>query len=370
MVNPPYITEKPGDRRTANDSYRGTGVIRHILEKGFRHLNTDNSKAAIIMNVSSLAGGDFAAYQKEFCDQVDVKPIGPSLRVPLKIRTISDEWRRWLVEQGYLEQIANPKPGEEEYWHTLQNYIIRPRSAVAAVPRSESRTGAAVLPVTNGILLPVTVSLTELAEMGVTVRAEVRVAKEVTMGIVAPLLLAAIKTKVALHTLLASVTGHTGAMSENLAKETRSIGRMVLGISRKVFETTDAFVLGPKLLERLMENNGAGVVAVREAFTGTNIAALTDAASLKKINPILENAGLGKFFTPQELKKRLSVMKNPVIRAVILSGETLSQDDLKLLQIADKNIIPMTQRMLDNFMRVMEDLVSQLLGDQAVRHSA
>jgi len=245
---------------------------------------------------------------------------------------------------------------------------LRPLAVV--VSRSEARTEAAVLPVTDEMLIPVTVSLTELAEMGVTVRAEVRVAQEVTMGIVAPLFLAAMKTKAALHALLASVTGHTGAMSENLAKETRWIGRMVLGISQKVFETTDAFALGPQLLGRLMENNGAGVVAMRETFMGTNIAALADATSLEKINQILEKAGLEKFFTARELKKRLSVMKNPVIRAIVLSGEALSQDDLTLLQIADKNIIPMTQRMLDSFMRVMEDLVSQLLGDQAVLHSA
>ena len=207
--------------------------------------------------------------------------------------------------------------------------------------------------------------------MGVTVRSELWIAQEVTMGILSIALLAAVKGKSQVRQLLTLVTGrHDGAISENLAKETRWIGRMVLGINRKVFETTDAFALGPKLLERLMENNGAGVVAMREAFTGTNIAAFTDAASLGKINSLLEKAGLEKILTAQELKERLPAMRKPVVRAIIFSGETLSWEDIKLLQIVDKNIISMTQRMLNSFMRVMEGLVNAILGDQTVRHSA
>jgi len=57
--------------------------------------------------VSSLAGRDFDEYrrrfERDFKGIFTLKPFGDPLKVPLKIRTISPQWKDWLVEQGYLE---------------------------------------------------------------------------------------------------------------------------------------------------------------------------------------------------------------------------------------------------------------------------
>ncbi len=135
IVNPPYIPTSPFEKRPTNDPYRGTGLIHEVIQDGFRHLNPANPKAAVVMNVSSLAAQDFERYQQEFSAQVEISPIGEPLLVPLKIRTISEEWKRWLVENGMLERRPTTKLGEEEYWHRIQAYVIRPKANV----RSEQR---------------------------------------------------------------------------------------------------------------------------------------------------------------------------------------------------------------------------------------
>ena len=229
--------------------------------------------------------------------------------------------------------------------------------------RAEVR-GAAV----SELALPAEISIPSLAEAGVSVRGLARTALEVTQGLLAVALLEGAKAKAELLKLV--TPERTYKISKKLLEETRGIARMVLGINQKTFEITDAFALSPEVLQRLMENNGAGVIAMREAFMGTDIAALTDAKTLAEVNEVLEKAGLEKFLTAQALKKRLPVMKQAVVRAVIIPGETLSEDAVTLLKIADKNIIRMTEGMLKNLMRVMEYLVTQFLGEQAMSHSA
>ncbi|MDD5441598.1 MAG: hypothetical protein PHZ27_05270, partial [Candidatus Omnitrophica bacterium] len=109
------------------DPYRGTGLIREILEIGADRLNPDNPNAAVYINISSLARKDFLRYIEEFSDKVNVSKVGPALRVPLKIRTITGSWRQWLIDEGGLERVSDAIPGEQAYWHTIQVYKLQPK---------------------------------------------------------------------------------------------------------------------------------------------------------------------------------------------------------------------------------------------------
>jgi len=142
----------------------------------------------------------------------------------------------------------------------------------------------------------------------------------------------------------------------------------ILGIRQVSDEATDVFVLGTGLLERLQENDGRGLVAFREALRGSLIAAVTDSETLAKINQILEENGLEPYLPTQELKNRLP--RGAVVRAVLLAGETLSEEDNLLLRIAERNIIRMTQGMLDRFMLAMEQIVTAMMGEKAIGQSA
>ncbi|MCX5677547.1 MAG: methyltransferase [Candidatus Omnitrophica bacterium] len=128
VVNPPYIPTPPFIQGRHVDPYRGTGLIREVLEKGIYKLNPKNPNACIVMNVSSMAQKQFQEYTREFGDNLTVEKFGEPLRVPLKISGITDEWRQWLVNEGGLEYSPNCAEDEEPYHHTLQAYIIKPRS--------------------------------------------------------------------------------------------------------------------------------------------------------------------------------------------------------------------------------------------------
>ncbi|MBM3212344.1 methyltransferase, partial [Candidatus Poribacteria bacterium] len=133
VVNPPYIPSPPFDSRPSTDPYRGTGLIREVLEEGIYKLNPNNPEASIVINISSLAAKDFAQYLAEFGDRFEIEPLGEPLRVPLKIRSISKEWKDWLVAQGLLEyhpEFDSDDSDQEPYWHTLQVYRIRPKPGV------------------------------------------------------------------------------------------------------------------------------------------------------------------------------------------------------------------------------------------------
>ncbi|MDD5495714.1 MAG: GNAT family N-acetyltransferase [Candidatus Omnitrophica bacterium] len=131
IVNPPYIPTPPfiEDKK---DPYRGTGLIREILDMGIGKLNRDNPNARILMNISSLAQKDFEVFCEEFKDRLDITKVGEPLKVPLKILGVIKEWRDWLVSEGGLEYRPDAKPGEEKHWHTLQIYSIRPKMPVKA----------------------------------------------------------------------------------------------------------------------------------------------------------------------------------------------------------------------------------------------
>ena len=142
----------------------------------------------------------------------------------------------------------------------------------------------------------------------------------------------------------------------------------ILGIRKPSVDVADVFVLGAELLKKLRENDGRGLVAFREALQGSLVAVVTDSETLASINQILGEAGLEPYLSTQKLKNHLP--KGAVVRAVLLAGETLSEEDNRLLRIAERNIIRMTQGMLDRFMLVMEQIVTAIMGEKAISRSA
>ncbi|MFA6142877.1 MAG: LOG family protein, partial [Candidatus Omnitrophota bacterium] len=130
VVNPPYIPMLASMAKRHGDAYRGTGLIREILEIGVEKLNPDNPNAQILMNISSLARKDLERYKKEFGDKFDIEKVGDNLKVPLKISAITDEWKQYLVNEGLLEFRKDAKPDEERYWHTIQMYSIKSKKIV------------------------------------------------------------------------------------------------------------------------------------------------------------------------------------------------------------------------------------------------
>ena len=135
IINPPYIPAAPFEKGPANDPYRGTGLIREIIKDGYKKLNPDNPEASIYINISSMADKDVKQYLEEFGDTIELEPVGSPLKVPLKIRWMSEAWKQWLAnENGGLEHIDNPVADQEEYWHSLQLYRIR-RKAETPKPK-------------------------------------------------------------------------------------------------------------------------------------------------------------------------------------------------------------------------------------------
>lgn len=137
VVNPPYIPVPPS-MTESGDPYRGTGLIREIVEIGTGKLNRKNPNARILINVSSLAWRDFEQYIGEAGGSIRLAKAGPSIRVPLKINSIDESWRRWLCEQGLLQYRPELPDYQEKFWHAIRMFQIgRPASenvAIAAAP--------------------------------------------------------------------------------------------------------------------------------------------------------------------------------------------------------------------------------------------
>ncbi len=123
VCNPPYIPAPPS-LRNDGDPYRGTGLIREILEHGTKKLNRKNPKAKILINISSLARNDLASYLKDLDGSVRFEKVHKPLPVPLKINSIDESWRRFLVNEGVIIHIPDTMPYVENYWHILQTYSI------------------------------------------------------------------------------------------------------------------------------------------------------------------------------------------------------------------------------------------------------
>jgi NAD kinase/predicted RNA methylase len=117
LVNPPYL---PKRKSLELNQYEGTGLIREIISNGLAHL-TDNPKAAIVKNYSSLAKKDFESYLKGRDDLV-VEEL-ESFTVPLKINwaQIDSEWMDYLLTECGLE-VRDDRVHSYRYWHTL-NFV-------------------------------------------------------------------------------------------------------------------------------------------------------------------------------------------------------------------------------------------------------
>jgi len=133
-VNPPYIPALPGDG-DEGDPYRGTGLIREILEVGASKLNPYNPEASIVINISSLTRKDWDAYLKQYGGQWVIEPLGEARTVPLKIGAIADnpKWLDFLIREHGLVKKENPQSWQEPYEHTIQCYRLRPRLSVPEV---------------------------------------------------------------------------------------------------------------------------------------------------------------------------------------------------------------------------------------------
>lgn len=110
VVNPPYIPVHPAQRALDGDPYRGTGLVREIVEDGCTYA------ARILMAMSSLGWGDLQSYAAEYGRSLVVRSERQA--VPLKIEHVDPTWARWLVEQGALQE-RDPQQHFYRYWHEI-----------------------------------------------------------------------------------------------------------------------------------------------------------------------------------------------------------------------------------------------------------
>ncbi|MDO8535965.1 MAG: radical SAM protein, partial [Candidatus Omnitrophota bacterium] len=145
LVNPPYIPVPPWEKANGtaiDDPYKGTGLIREIIEDGINHLNPDNPDASIIMNYSSLAADDFKEYMRAYGKLVDVETIAGGFEVPLKIERVDSRWINWMRGRGLIVKEDAPEDGFK-YWHTLNVVRIKPKRV--AMSYKDGRTEPVML---------------------------------------------------------------------------------------------------------------------------------------------------------------------------------------------------------------------------------
>lgn len=116
-------------RPDAVDPYRGTGLIREILEIGLDRLNPVNPQAVIYLGMSSLAERDLAAYLRGN-SRVNVERLGEPEEIPLKILNVNEkrDWIDFLVREHGL--VYSPQRGRNEgfeFWHKISVLKITPR---------------------------------------------------------------------------------------------------------------------------------------------------------------------------------------------------------------------------------------------------
>lgn len=119
VVNPPYIPHR--ERPDAVDPYRGTGLIREVIEVGPERLSRDHPDAAIYLGMSNLAYRDLRDYLR-MRDDITVERLGEELEVPLKIFNISEnrDWLDFLVrEHGLIDDPARLQTHGYRYWHRI-----------------------------------------------------------------------------------------------------------------------------------------------------------------------------------------------------------------------------------------------------------
>ncbi len=129
VIDPPYIPVPPweSDEHTAvDDPYKGTGLIREIIEEGIRHINPDNPEASIVMNYSSLAEAEVKEYLRAYGQLIEVETLSEGFPVPLKIERMDKRWIEWMKGRGLIVKEDAPFDGFK-YWHTLKVVQIKPK---------------------------------------------------------------------------------------------------------------------------------------------------------------------------------------------------------------------------------------------------
>ena len=149
LCNPPYIPTLPEDGRTTGDFYRGTDLIKTVINIGLPKLNQKNNDAMILISFSSVAINDFVKYCNEenvnLTDETrdaltstypDLKgkiinhpsPSGiadifeRTSNVPLKVDYLGKEWKEYLVKEQHLKE--NPGEGQP-YLHDVLTFAIK-----------------------------------------------------------------------------------------------------------------------------------------------------------------------------------------------------------------------------------------------------
>lgn len=123
LVNPPYLpTLLPPDME---DPYRGTGLIKEIVELGLQRLNPRNPRACIYLGMSSLAERDLKLFLRA-SPALKAVQIGERRQVPLKILKVNENagWMDFLVrEHGLLASTQRLEQTGHEFWHEI--YVLR-----------------------------------------------------------------------------------------------------------------------------------------------------------------------------------------------------------------------------------------------------
>lgn len=119
VVNPPYIpTVQEPDK---HDPYRGTGLIKEVIEIGVDLLNPDNPDSCIYMGMSSLAAGHLERYLSAN-PGIEASPVTEPMRVPLKILDVNENraWIDFLVSScGLVHSTELLEETGFPYWHDL-----------------------------------------------------------------------------------------------------------------------------------------------------------------------------------------------------------------------------------------------------------
>jgi hypothetical protein len=127
VVNPPYIPQL--GQASPEDPYRGTGLLREIVERGATLLNPNNPDASICMILSNLADRDLHAAIQTF-PGFTVQRLGAPFDAPLKILAVNEnrDWIEFLIREHGLR--TAPPPGVEgrfPFWHSISTWILRRR---------------------------------------------------------------------------------------------------------------------------------------------------------------------------------------------------------------------------------------------------
>lgn len=116
ICNPPYIPIAPHQEQDESDPYRGTGLIREIVDLGL------TKSKRVLMSLSGMALDDLFRYAEESGKEMIIH--SESEEIPLKIENIDRRWAEWLVKKGGLTE-KDPEQNYYRYWHRLYTVEVK-----------------------------------------------------------------------------------------------------------------------------------------------------------------------------------------------------------------------------------------------------